>query len=69
MTFHLKGMHVWQFIVASNLGLHVKCPTSLPTFNKMWCFPKMFMKVLNIKFQGICPVEAALIHAEGDRDL
>ena len=69
MTFHLKRMHVWQFIVASNLCLHVKCPTSLPSFNKMWCFPKMFMRILSIKFQGIRRVGVALIHAEGDMDL
>jgi hypothetical protein len=65
----MKGMHVWQFIIANNLGLHVKCPTSLPSFNKMWCFSKIFMKILSIKFQGICPVAAAPIHAEGDMDL
>ena len=69
MTFRLKRMHVWQFIVASNLRLHVKCPTSLRSFNTMWCFPKMFMKILSIKFQGICPVGVALIHGEGDMDL
>ena len=69
MTFHFKRMNVWQFIVASNLCLNVKCPTSLPSFNKMWCSSKMSMKILSIKFQGICPVRVALIHAEGDMDL
>jgi hypothetical protein len=68
MTFHLKRKHVRQFIVAINLGLHVKCPKSLPSFNKMLCLSKMFMKILSIKFQGICLVGVALIHA-GDMDL
>lgn len=51
----------WVFMQKKNL-------TSWPSFNKMWCFSKMFMKVLSIKFQEMCPVGAAMIHAEGETD-
>ena len=40
------------FTVFTYLRLHVKCPTFLSNFNKIWSYRQIFHKSPNIKFDG-----------------
>ena len=69
IPFHSKRALVLVFNVACNhktcWGLHVNCPKFLPDSNDTWIFLTHFRKSPLSNCMEICPLVAALIHADG----